>query len=295
MLYVLSQVIENRLRSFHRGMMASNIPSDCEIYDVNINGHVRNLSDWLAIVSMPLHVFAERCKPGYPVAIALGLKRQQRIEYLDNSVAYQITRPRKLTHLARRITKFRRYITRQEPANVEVTHIASSVMFRHAFNAWKTQRPFVSNTQEFYPWANVLHDKISHENHASAIALLERQGFLVPTSSGHMPTAFATDNLYTERIWLLGALEKLNWGVEYQEVEPQKIYSLVSLMKGRRPGYELFRYYCKVHKVKFGGAKILGKDLLNIFAFLDEQAGYDYIGEKLPKTGVSGAVLKGLD
>lgn len=280
--YFLPELFKQRLREISRGSMAHTIPPNCEITDININGYVRNLSDWLAVVVMDVYTFAERCRPGRPVAVVLGLKPERKREYLDNFAPCKITLPTKLSQLKRRITKFRRYITAQERANIEVTHIASQLMFTKSFKAWKIQKPFNSTAQDYYSWANVLKDKPSLKNFDDAVALLIRHGFLMKMKEGYMPTAYAIDNLFTERIWLLGAMQKLNWLQEYSEIDPLKVYSPANLMKGRSPGYELFRYYCKVHKIKLGGRIILGRDLLNVLSFLDEHAAVDYSGEKLP-------------
>jgi len=79
------------IKSTTRGACAGGIPSNCEILDININGYVRNLSDWLAIFDMHVETFASRCRPGLPVARALGLQPVQG-QYLDNTWKYQIGR-----------------------------------------------------------------------------------------------------------------------------------------------------------------------------------------------------------
>lgn len=270
--YNIPPHIKERIRKVQRGSFPEAIPPHLEIHDIDINGHVRHLSDWLVITNTTLEELADSVRPDMPTAEALGFKR---IKLQPSTRVYLDKFPPPLRDIPARTTKLRRFLSQRHRVSGEITHIASCIIFQHAFKFWQQHKDFeLPSPRIYFPHIESLDDPEASHAYDTAISLLTDYNFIAPltASTKYFVTLQGAESLYTDKIWKLGSIEKLSWVTAYGlHIHSDQLYSVAEFLRGKSPGYALFKK--QVQKLKIRYKRIMtGDQFLSLLHRLDEEA-----------------------
>lgn len=268
-----------RANAIQRGSFPSLLSPKSDIQNVNIDGYVRHLSDWLVILEIPIDTFISRCKPGRSVVTAL-LGKVQHGKDLDNYNRLRpiILPPRRLSKPKLRRRILGKWLTLRANYSTPITDLAYSILFNHIYPNYRLKRGTYLSLDMFVRYYGLIDTQDEKYVFDSAIQALTRHGVLTLIVDKYYATPKAAQLFFTDEVFRIGVIKYQKFAPVYNKlITDHIVYSVPRLMAGKSPGYEQFRKLCKKFNIK--RTKLtLGAHLKQIFDIIDQRFEIDDAG-----------------